>query len=102
MVTARVYDFDMLLHMRLLRPGLAALIVLFTTAQTPPFSPKKVTVPALQMTGLGAPPEPAPFSPKKVAVPALQMTGVEPVATTTPPFTPRKVMVPALQMTGVN
>ena len=102
MVTARVYDFDMLPRMRLLRPELAALIVLFATAQTPPFSPKKVTVPALQMTGLGAPPEPAPFSPKKVAVPPLQMTGIEPVATTTPPFTSKKIMVPPLQMTGVN
>ena len=88
--------------MRLLRPGLAALIVLFATAQTKPFSPKKITVPALQITGLGAPPPSTPFTPKKVTAPALQMTGIEPVVTKAPPFTPKKIMVPALQMTGVN
>jgi len=89
------------LRMRLLRPGLAALIVLFATSQTPTFSPKKVTVPAIQMTGLGAPPPAPAFTVKKITVPAIQMTGLG-APPETPPFSPKKIMVPAIRMTGVN
>ena len=90
-------------HVRLLRPGLAALLVLLATGQAPSGFPKRVEVPALVMTGLGAPETTAPaFTPKTVKVPELQMTGAGAAADKTPPFSPKKVIVPPLQMTGVN
>ena len=90
--------------MRLLRLAAAGLVLFLTTAQTPPGFPKSVDVPALQMTGMGAPttattPE---FQPKDIKVPPLQMTGVEAVAAPRKSFSPKTISVPKLTMTGVN
>ena len=91
--------------MRLVRLGLAALIVLLCTSQAPSGYPKHIAVPPLVMTGLGSTESTGPaFTPKKIAIPPLQMTGVDlPKEAVTPPaFTPKKILVPTLTMTGVN
>jgi hypothetical protein len=90
--------------MRLLRLAAAALVLFLTTAQTPPGFPKSVDVPALQMTGMGAPAttNSSKFQPKDIKVPALQMTGVEAVAAPNKSFSPKTINVLRLTMTGVN